>query len=296
MKPSLLLGLLLLLFSKLHAQELNAEVQILAPTVSNLNPASLKMLQDATRNFLSNNKWTADTYLPQERIDCRFVITIKAWDGNSNYQAEAQIQSSRPVYASTFNSTMLSLADRDFNFTYTEGQPLDFSEQSFVNNLSSLLAYYAYTIIGLDKDSFSYLGGTAMYLKAQQTMNIAQTSGNAGWKAADGLRTRYWLNENLLNNNYEPIRTFIYTYHHSGLDRLVQEQTTGNTNIFKSLTALRNLDKQRLGAYFPNIFFSGKADELVSVCSVFIAGQRRLASDLLNEIDPANAGKYEALK
>lgn len=296
MKPALLLSFLLLLCSKLDAQELNARVQILAPTVSNLNPSNLKLLQEAARNFLSNNKWTTDTYQPQERIDCNFVITIKAWDGNSGYQAEAQIQSSRPVYGSTFNSTMLSLADRDFNFTYTEGQPLDFSEQTFINNLSSMLAYYAYTIIGLDKDSFAYLSGTPMYIKAQQTLNLAQTSGNAGWKAADGLRNRYWLNENLLNNNYEPLRSFIYTYHLAGLDQLVQEETTGRNNLFKSLTGLRNLDKQRLGSYLPNIFFSGKADELVNVYSGFNASQRRLAADLLNEIDPANAGKYESLK
>ena len=296
MKPTLLLSFLLLLFSKLHAQELNARVQILAPTVSNLNPSNVKLLQDAVRSFLSNNKWTSETYLPQERIDCNFVITIKAWDGNANYQAEAQIQSSRPVYGSTFNSTMLSLADRDFNFTYTEGQPLDFSEQTFINNLSFMLSYYAFTIIGLDKDSFAFLGGTPMYVKAQQTMNIAQTSGNAGWKAADGLRNRYWLNENLLNNNYESIRNFIYTYHLTGLDQLVQDETTGRSNLFKSLTGLRTLDKQRLGSYLPNIFFSGKADELVNVCAGFTATQRRLAADLLNELDPANAGKYESLK
>jgi hypothetical protein len=296
MRKHLLLLLLCLLLHKVHAQELNARVQLLAPTVSNLNPANLQMMQDAIRNFLNNNKWSTDTYLPQERIECNFVITIRAWDGNSNYQADAQIQSSRPVFASSYNSTILSLSDRDFNFTFTEGQPLDYSEQVFINNLSSMLAFYAYTIVGLDKDSFAHLAGTPLFLKAQQTMNIAQTSGSTGWKAADGLRNRYWLNENLLNNNYQPLRTFIYSYHIEGLDRLAQDQNTAAANLFRSLTALSSLDKQRFGAYFPNIYFSGKSEEFLNIFSGMNAVQKRSALDLLATIDPANAGRYEAVK
>lgn len=296
MRKTLLLLLLCLLLHKVHAQELNARVQLLAPTVSNLNPANLQMMQDAIRNFLNNNKWSTDTYLPQERIECNFVITIRAWDGNSNYQADAQIQSSRPVFASSYNSTILSLSDRDFNFTFTEGQPLDYSEQVFINNLSSMLAFYAYTIVGLDKDSFAHLAGTPLILKAQQTMNIAQTSGSTGWKAADGLRNRYWLNENLLNNNYQPLRTFIYSYHIEGLDRLAQDQNTAAANLFRSLTALSSLDKQRFGAYFPNIYFSGKSEEFLNIFSGLNAVQKRSALDLLTTIDPANAGRYEAVR
>lgn len=296
MKKALLLLFLYLLVNQVHAQELNARVQLLAPTVSDLNPANLQLLQDAIRNFLNNNKWTADTYLPQERIECNFVLTISAWDGNSNYQAEAQIQSTRPVFASTYNSTILNLSDRDFNFSYTEGQPLEYSDQNFINNLSSMLAFYAYTIIGLDRDSFAPLAGTPLFLKAQQAMNIAQTSGNTGWKAADGLRNRYWLSENLLNSNYQLLRTFIYTYHLEGLDRLVQDQNTAAQRLFQSLTALSNVDNQRFGAYFPNIYFAGKSEEFINIFSGLNAVQKRSALDLLMRIDLANAGRYEASK
>lgn len=292
--------ILLILFSVFirgsYAQELNARVQLLAPTVSNLNPNNLAMLQEVMRNFLNNNKWSTGTYLPQERIDCNFVITIRAWDGNSGYQAEAQIQSSRPVFGSTYSSTVLNLNDRDINFNYTEGQPLDFSDQNFINNLSSILAYYAYTIVGLDKDSFAQMAGTPYYIKAQQTMNIAQTSGNTGWKAADGLRNRYWLNENLLNTNYQPLRAFIYAYHLQGLDQLSKDQASAARNLYRSLTELSTLDRQRLGAYFPNIFFSGKSEELANIYSGLNASQRRSALDLLADMDPANASKYESLK
>jgi hypothetical protein len=296
MKRTLLLLVLCMLLQRVHAQELNARVQLLAPTVSNLNPANLQMMQDAVRNFLNSNKWSAETYLPQERIECNFVITIRAWDGNASYQADAQIQSSRPVFGSSYNSTLLSLNDREFNFTFTEGQPLEYSEQVFINNLSAMLAFYAYTIIGLDRDSFANLGGTPLFLKAQQTMNIAQTSGNTGWKAADGLRNRYWLNENLLNNNYQALRTFIYSYHIEGLDRMAQDQNTAAGNFFRSLTALSSLDKQRFGAYFPNIYFSGKSDEFIQICSTLNAAQKRSALDLLATIDPANAGRYQSAK
>lgn len=296
MRRTLLLILLCCCLNQAYAQELNARVQLLAPTVSNLNPSTVQMLQEAIRSFLNNNRWTTDTYLPQERIECNFVITLKAWDGNSGYQAEAQIQSSRPVFGSSYNSTLLNLSDREFNFAYTEGQPLDFSDQNFLNNLSSMLAFYAYTIVGLDKDSFARMGGTAAYTKAQQVMNIAQTSGNAGWKAADGLRNRYWLNENLLNNNYLQLREFIYSYHFEGIDKLAQDQNTAARNLYKSLTDLSGLDKQRLGAYFPNIFFSGKSEEFANIFSGFNAAQKRSALDLLARIDPANAGRYEALR
>jgi hypothetical protein len=296
MKRILLSIMMCFLFCSVHAQELNAKVQLLAPTVSNLNENNLGVLQTLMRNFLNNNKWSSETYLPQERIDCNFIITITAWDGNSSYQAEAQIQSSRPVYGSTYTTTLLNLSDRDFNFNYTEGQPLDFSDQSFITNLSSLLGFYAYTIVGLDKDSFSPLGGTPLFLRAQNTMNIAQTSGNTGWKAADGLRNRYWLIENLLNNQYQGLRTFIYDYHRSGLDRLVQDQTAAEISLFKSLTDLSGFDKQRVGAYFPNVFFSGKADEFTKIYSGFIAPQRRRAYELLSAIDPANTAGYEALR
>ena len=296
MKRILLLTLLCCFLNQGFAQELNARVQLLAPTVSNLNPGTLQMLQESMRNFLNNNRWSVDSYLPHERIECNFVITVKAWDGGSVYQAEAQIQSSRPVFGSSYNSTLLNLSDRDFNFSYTEGQPLDFSEQTFLNNLSSILAFYAYTIVGLDKDSFSSLTGTTSFTRAQQVMNVAQTSGNAGWKAADGLRNRYWLNENLMNSNYLPLREFIYSYHREGLDRLAQDQNTAARNLYKSLTDLSGLDKQRLGAYFPNIFFSAKSDEFANIFSELNAAQKRSALDLLVRIDPANAGRYEAMK
>jgi len=278
------------------AQELNSRVQILAPNVSNINKKNLELLQTTIRDFLNNNKWTNETYMPQERIECNFVITITSWDGSSAYTAEAQIQSSRPVYGSSYYSTLLNISDKDFDFNYNDGQPVDFSDQNYISNLSSLLGYYAYTIIGLDKDSFSKLGGTPFYSKAQLLMNIAQTGSNKGWKAFDGLRNRYWLNENLLNNSFKELRVFIYDYHSKGLDKLQENVNTGAKNILALLPDLQILDKQKLGSIFPNVYLASKAEEITNVLSTIELPDRIKAFNLLSEIDPANIGKYEALK
>lgn len=257
MKKALSLAFLLLLFViSSDAQELNARVQVTAPKVPNINKSNVELIQSTIRNYLNNNKWTNQSYQPQERIECNFVITITAWDGSSAYKAEAQIQTSRPVYGSSYTTTLLNLADKDFDFNYSEGQPLDFSDQNYLSNLSSLLSYYAYTIIGLDKDSFSKLGGTPYYLKAQTILNIAQTSGNTGWKAYDGLRNRYWLNENLLNKSFQELRVFIYDYHLNILDHVQADPSRAAKLMLGYLPELKQMDKQKLGSIFPNVYLS----------------------------------------
>lgn len=283
--------------SWIKAQELNTRVQVMAPTVPNINKNNLEVLQNIIREFLNNNKWSNEAYTPAERIECNFVITVTAWDGSSAYKAEAQIQSSRPVYNTAYNSTLLNISDKDFDFNYNEGQSLDFSDQNFISNLSSLLSFYAYTIIGLDKDSFSKLGGTHFYNKAQNILNIAQVSGNKGWKAFDGLRNRYWLNENLQNKSFEELRQFIYDYHYNGLDRMQEDQSKSAKKIITLLSTLKQMDKQKLGSIFPNMYLASKADELVNVISTLPDPQDKLkAYNLLSEVDPANLNKYEALR
>jgi len=292
------LGLLLFTFAALfaNAQELNTRVQILAPTINNANRRSLDVLQNTIRDFMNNNKWTTETYLPQEKIDCNLVINITAWDGNATYTAEAQIQSSRPVFGSSYSTTLLNMSDKDFAFTFNEGQAVDFSDQNFLNNLSSLLGFYAYTIIGLDKDSFSKMGGTPYYQKALNLINLAQTAGGKGWRPVDGLRNRYWLNENLLNNSFKGLRTFIYEYHLNGLDKMQANTNNGTKSILSSLNDLKQFDKQKLGSIFPNIYFAAKADEITNVLSLADPQDKIKAYNLLVEIDAPNTGKYDVLK
>ncbi|QPH39295.1 type IX secretion system protein PorD [Pedobacter endophyticus] len=288
---------ILLLFGagKLQAQELNARVTVLAPQVSNISKQGLEALQRTIRDFLNNNKFSNESYKPQERIDCSFIITINSWDGGSGYAAEAQIQSSRPVYSTSYNSTLLNISDKNFDFNYNDGSTIDFSDQNYISNISALLSYYAYTIIGLDKDSFARMGGTPYYKKAQNIINLAQASGNTGWKAADGLRNRFWFNENVLNPIFSELRAFIYSYHLNGLDQLT-DGDKGLTQIVAALPALQQMDKQKLGSIFPNVYFASKAEEVTNVLSKLNTQERIKAYNMLAEIDPANIGKYEGLK
>ena len=292
------IGLLLLCLVSVitNAQELNTRVQILAPTVNNANKRNLDVLQNVIRDFLNNNKWTNETYLPQERIDCNLVINITAWDGNAGYTAEAQIQSSRPVFGGSYSTTLLNMSDKDFSFSFNEGQSLDFSDQNYIGNLNSLLGFYAYTIIGLDKDSFGKLGGTPYYQKALNLINLAQTGGGKGWRPVDGLRNRYWLNENLLSNSFKSLRTFIYEYHLNGLDKLQENANSGTKSIISSLSDLKQLDKQKLGAIFPNVYFAAKAEEITNVLSLADPQDKIKAYNLLVDIDAANTAKYDGLK
>lgn len=296
MKKIKILIILMMLVGVVNAQELSSRVQILAPNISNINKRNLDVLQNTIRDFLNNNKWTNETYLAQERIECNFVITITGWDGSSTYSAEAQIQSSRPIFGSSYYSTILNISDKDFNFNYSDGQTLDFSDQNYITNLSSLLGYYAYTIIGLDKDSFSNLGGTIYYARAQNVLNVAQTGSSKGWKPFDGLRNRYWLNENLLNNSFKELRTFIYDYHLNGLDLLQENKTNGTKKIIALLPILQKMDKQKLGSIFPNVYFATKAEEITNVLALGDPLDKIKAYNLLSDIDPANISKYEVLK
>lgn len=295
-KTSLLVLSFLLLFLNSYTQELNARVQVTAPKVPNINKKNIDLIQSVVRDYLNNNKWSNESYLPQERIECNLVVTITAWDGNSAYKAEAQIQTSRPVFGTSYNSTLLNLSDKDFDFNYTEGQPVDFSDQNYLTNLSSLLSYYAYTIIGFDKDSFAKLGGTPYFIKAQNILNVAQVSGNSGWKAYDGLRNRYWLNENLLNKNFQELRVFIYNYHMNTLDQMQDNPSKGTKLLLGYIPDLKQMDKQKLGSIFPNVYFATKAEEMVNILSLGTAQDKKQAYDLLDDIDPANISKYEALK
>lgn len=296
MRKYLLILALLIISPTLFAQDLNARVQILAPQLSNSNKRILDMLQSSITDFLNGRKWTTDALQPQERIDCNFVITITDWDGSSSFKAEAQIQSNRPIFNSSYNSTILNISDKDFGFIYAEGQPLDFSDQNYISNLSSLLAFYAYVITGLDYDSFSKFGGTPYFQKAQNVLNNAQIAPNPGWKAFENLRNRFWLIENLTNRSYNPIRESLYIYHRDGLDLMAENKSKGLKAVLSVIPLIQKIDKQKQGSILNQLFFTAKADEIVNILSAADNQDKLKAINVLTEIDPSNSLKYEALK
>ncbi|MES2112024.1 MAG: DUF4835 family protein [Bacteroidota bacterium] len=278
------------------SQDLNARVQIVSPKVQSTNKRIFQTLETAMKDFLNGRKWSSDPILPQERIDCNFILNITNWDGSSNFNGELQVQTSRPIYGSTYTSTLLNINDKDIDFTYTEGQTIDYTDQNFQSNLASLMAFYAYIIVGMDYDSFSKLGGTPYFAAAQNVVTNAQTSQSKGWKAFDGNNNRYWLAENLNNKLYQPLREFIYDYHRNGLDLMSDNVNKGRKAISAILPALGQVDRQRLGAMFPLAFFTAKSDELVSIFSKADPQDRVQAMNILNQADPANGLKYQTLQ
>jgi hypothetical protein len=295
MKLIVVFFLVLVSFSG-FSQDLNARVQILSPQIQNTNKRTLEVLELAITEFLNNRKWSDAQLQAAERIDCNLVITVKEWDGSSSFKTEAQILSSRPIFGSAYNSTILTINDKNFDFNYSEGQALDFSDQNYINNLSSLLAFYAYTIVGLDADTFSKLGGTNYFNKAQTVLNNAQNTSFTGWKAYENLKNRYWLIENLNNKSYTPLRELLYQYHRQGLDLMSENLNKGRKNIADALPLLSSLDKQKQGALLNLVFFLAKSDEIVSIFSKSDAIERTKIYNILAGVDPVNITKYELLK
>src|SRR5690606_18716571 len=224
------------------AQDLNARVQVLSPQVQNANKLALEVLEKAISEFLNNRTWSANQVQPQERIDCSFVITINTWDGSSNFTAQAQVISTRPVFNTSYNSPVLTISDNNFNFSYTEGQLMDYSDQQYMNNLTSLLAYYAYVIVGLDADTFEENGGTPFYTAAQNIVNNAQNTGFTGWRSMEGTNNRFWLVNNLLDRRYQPLRDFLYSFYLNGLDTMSDNAPQARNTILDLLPLLQQVD------------------------------------------------------
>ena len=278
------------------AQDLNARVQILSPQVQNTNKRALEVLEKAVSDFLNNRTWSANEVQPQERIDCSFVITINSWDGSSNFTAQAQIISTRPVFNTSYNSPVLSIADNNFNFSYTEGQLMDYSDQQYMNNLTSMLAYYAYIIVGLDADTFEQNGGTPFYTAAQNIVNNAQNTGFTGWRSMEGTNNRFWLANNLLDRRYQTLRDFLYSFYLKGLDTMSDNAQQSRKAILDLLPLLQKVDRLAQGAVFNQVFFTAKSDELIGIFGGMGPQERVMAYNILAEVDPANANKYESLR
>ena len=281
---------------KASAQDLNARVTVLSPKIQTTNKRMFQSLETAMKDFLNGRKWLNDPVLSQERIECSFVVNITNWDGSSSFNAELQVQSTRPVFNSNYTTSLLNINDKDFDFNYTEGQTIDYSDQNFQSNLASVMAFYAYIIAGVDYDSFSRLGGTPYYARAQNVLTIAQASSYRGWKAFDSNTNRYWLIENLNNKVYDPLRIFIYDYHRNGMDIMADNVGRARKAINGFLPALAEVDRQRLGAMLPLVFFAAKSDELVNLYAAAPAQERVQAFNILMKADPSNGIKYQALQ
>ena|SRR2546428_4862856 len=276
------------------AQDLFCRVSVVHPQIQTSDERIFKALEKQIQEFLNNRKWAADNIQPQERIEASITINVSNWDGNSRFEATAQIQSSRPVFGASYNTPILNINDKDWNFDYQELQALEYNESGDNNNnLALLLAYYANIIVGLDYDTFSLEGGTQYFNKAQTVLNNAQNSIYAGWKAYENDKNRYWLTENLLNNIFKPVRDMNYMYHRRGLDLFYSNIDKGRTDLLTSLTTIERAYNERPTGFLFITFFTAKSDEIANILQKADPAMRLKVLPILKTIDPVNYNKYE---
>jgi len=296
-----IIGIVILFFFGIasYSQELHCRVQVSAQQIQgSSNKQIFQTLQKTIYEFINNRRWTTNIYATEERIECTIQINITKQIGTDVYQASMQIQSNRPIYASNYNSVILNTIDNDFQFEYVENQPIEFNETTYQSNLASILAYWAYIIVGLDYDSFSPMGGTAYFTKAERIVNNAQNAKERGWKAFENQKNRYWIIQNILDAKYKPIRQFYYDYHRLGLDKMADKPDEGRTKIASSLKHLQRVYRDRPNPTMPflQLVLDAKVNEFVNVFSEGPVAERNRAADLLIEINTANTSKYNKIK
>ncbi|MFL1896487.1 DUF4835 family protein [Aquimarina sp. 2-A2] len=277
------------------AQEFNARVVVNAEQTGQPNLQVFKTLERSLIEFINTTKWTAVDYRNEERINCSFVININAYN-NDTFSATIQVQASRPVYGSNYNSTTFNSIDKQFTFSYVEFQPLNYNANSFQSNLISVTAFYLYTILGIDADTFELNGGTKYYQEAKNIVGNAQTSNSLGWNLQDGTQTRFKLNDDLLSGTFDGYRKALYTYHRQGLDVMHQELKTGKLAIIESLAALEEMHDRRPNSYLMRIFFDSKADEISSILSGGPSVNIAETVTVLNQIAPTYSKNWSAIK
>jgi len=287
--------LLFLVGNFAQAQELNCSVNVSSGQISGSDKSVYDKLQTSVREFLNNRHWTNDKYLNQERIECSMLINITQRISTDQFAATLQIQSRRPVYKTSYNSTMINHQDPDFTFTYVEDQLIDFTETGNRSNLTSVLAYYAYLIIGMDYDSFSPNGGNIYFIKAQSIVTDAQNFPDKGWKAFENTTNRYWITENLFNNYFKPLRDCFYTYHRLGLDMMSDNLPESRAKMAEALKALKKVANDQPNSILMKFFFNAKADEIVNLFTPAFADEKNPLVAILNEVDPGNIAKYSAI-
>ncbi|MDP4826136.1 MAG: DUF4835 family protein [Flavobacteriales bacterium] len=289
------LALLVLLFAPLAmlAQELNCTVQVVAPTVSNVDPARFKTMEEQIKEFMNSRKWTTEDYDLKERIEVSIMVTITTAPTQTSFSGTIMVQSSRPVYNSDYKTPIFTVNDGDFDFTFLDNQIIQFSLDQHRDNLSSVLAYYAYMVIATDDDTFAMEGGTNNYLKAQTVVANAQNAAESGWKASEGQRNRYWLVENIISQTFRPLRKCLYLYHRQGFDKLYTNAENSRKEIADAIIELRNIHKVRPSSYNVQLFFSTKGNELVKLFSPSPEAERQRILPILKELDPGNIKKYD---
>ena len=291
--PSLFL--LLLISISGYTQELNCQVNVEAIQIESTERRIFEEMEIEFAKFLNDTKWADERFENDERINCAVNITLESQPSIGNFQATVQVVGARPVFNSSYEAVLVNFADRDFNFEYTESQPLDFQPNSYISNITSMLGFYAYMILANDYDSFEKLGGQRYYEAAWQIVNSAQQSGYAGWDQFNSIRNRYWWAENSIDQVMEPMREVTYEYHLKGLDLMVDDPETARTNILEALKKVQAVNRAKPRSIMIISFLDAKMDEIVSIYSEGDMAQRREVYNILKALEPSKTDEFKAI-
>lgn len=291
----LFVSLLIIKSEVVSAQELNCNLQVNSSQVMGSDKSIFDVMQKNLSEFVNNKKWTNNSYQIQEKIECTMLINITERVSTNSFKATLQVQSRRPIYNSSYGSTLINHIDKDFEFTFSEFEQLEYSENTYISNLTSVVSYYVYMILAMDYDSFSKNGGSPYLIKAQAIVSNAQGANGSGWKAFEDTKNRYWLVENLLKPNYAPFRETIYNYHRLGLDLMSTDVTKGRGVVLESIKNLQSIFNYDMNSYQLQFFFNAKKEELVEIFKEAPQAEKSEIVPILNKINPANSASYEKI-
>jgi hypothetical protein len=281
------------------SQELNCKVTIIKEASLEVNSTELeifKELEQIITDMMNNTQWTKDPFKTEERINCNLQLQINKIPSPGTYGGAIQIQCTRPVFNSNYNTLLFNFRDEDLAFTFSRNTLVTYTPNQFRDNLSSILAFYAYFIIGMDYDSFSSKGGTKYFNECQQIVSNAQNSGAPGWKSSEqGKRNRFWLVDNILQQAFEPLRECSYSYHRKGMDVMFDDKVKAKKSLFEALSKLSPVVLVRPNS--PNVvnYLLCKRDELKSILSDSELKEKTDFVSLLKKLDPSNSSKYQEI-
>ena len=279
-----------------EAQELNCQVTVNSDQVGQTNQQIFQTLERSLNDFVNKSKWTNRVYAENEKVNCRMFITVTNYE-NDRFEATIQVQSSRPVYNTSYETPVFNYKDNQFNFSYIEFQPLVYNANVFDSNLVGVIAYYANIILGLDADTFELEGGTDFFNQARQIVTQAQGTNFAGWaQSATDNRTRFVLVDNLLSNTFREYRIAMYNYHRKGLDVLADNNSTGKQVIAGSMRLFETLIKRRPNAFLIQVFFDAKSEEIRNIFSDGPKVDIVSLKETLNSVAPFYSSTWNEIK
>jgi hypothetical protein len=301
MKKYLYLVIILLLTIHSEAQEFNCKVNVNADQITGVEANVFKTLEQSLSDFINTRKWGSDIFQNKEKIELVFTLILsKKIDGvEGGYLGRLSVQSKRPIFNSSYSSTIVNYTDKDLAIKYIEFQPIEFNDNRVVandalsSNLPAIISYYCYIALGLDYDSFSLKGGTEFYNKALNIANNApENNAIVGWKATESQRNRFWLIDQLHNNRFDKMRTIFYQYHRLGLDLLTSDPDLGRANINGLIPILKEVNQENPSSMLMQFYFSSKSEEFQNFISGATMADKQKMIPILSQLDVVNANKY----